>query len=178
MLGHGPGGFLGAMALLTETSYRGTTFAVVDTVLFEVDGEELRRLAFAHPPLLRRFLPAFESVSQRGEGHRARPREAARRRQLAAGPRARAQQPGRRGGAGGRDAARGRARRARSRSRSSPRRGTPAEGLAALVALGPRRRRRPNAERLDPLAESDREDALADALRARGVAGAAGSRRR
>src|SRR3954470_16784944 len=68
MLAHGPGGFLGAMALLTETAYRGTTFAVVDTVLFEVDGEELRRLAFAHPPLLRRFLPAFESVSHAVKG--------------------------------------------------------------------------------------------------------------
>ena len=63
LMSHGPGGFLGAMALLTETAYRGTTFAVDDTTLFELDGEELRRLAFTHPPLLRQFLPAFESVS-------------------------------------------------------------------------------------------------------------------
>src|SRR5262245_19810825 len=48
MLNHGPGGFLGAMPLLTETPYRGTTFAVAHTVLFELDGEELRRLAFSH----------------------------------------------------------------------------------------------------------------------------------
>src|SRR4029077_19578613 len=63
MLTHGPGGYLGAKALLTETAYRGTTFAVADTVLFELDGDELRRLAFAHASLLRAFLPVFESVS-------------------------------------------------------------------------------------------------------------------
>ena len=51
------------MALLTDTPYRGTTCAVAETVLFELDGEELRRLAFTHPPLLRGFLPAIESVS-------------------------------------------------------------------------------------------------------------------
>ena len=63
MLSHGPGGFLGAMALLTDTPYRGSTFAVADTVLFELDGEELRRLAFTHGSLLRGFLPALEAVS-------------------------------------------------------------------------------------------------------------------
>ena len=68
LMSHGPGGFLGAMALLTETAYRGTTFAVADTDLFELDGEELRRLAFAHPPMLRRFLPAFETVSSAVKG--------------------------------------------------------------------------------------------------------------
>ncbi|HMI71895.1 MAG TPA: cyclic nucleotide-binding domain-containing protein, partial [Solirubrobacteraceae bacterium] len=56
LMNHGPGGFLGAMALLTETPYRGSTFAVDDTLLFELDGEELRRLAFTHPSLLRQFL--------------------------------------------------------------------------------------------------------------------------
>ena len=63
MISHGPGGFLGAMALLTDTPYRGSTCAVAETLLFELDGEELRRLAFTHPSLLRRFLPAIESVS-------------------------------------------------------------------------------------------------------------------
>ena len=63
MLSHGPGGYLGAMALLTDTPYRGSTFAVADTLLFELDGEELRRLAFTHPSLLRDFLPAIEAVS-------------------------------------------------------------------------------------------------------------------
>ena len=63
MISHGPGGFLGAMALLTDTPYRGTSQALADTVLFELDGEELRRAAFAHPSLLRSFLPAIESVS-------------------------------------------------------------------------------------------------------------------
>src|SRR5918911_1384517 len=38
LMSHGPGGFLGAMALLTETPYRGTTFAVADTLLFELGG--------------------------------------------------------------------------------------------------------------------------------------------
>src|SRR5689334_2115785 len=31
LMSHGPGGFLGAMALLTETAYRGSTFAVDET---------------------------------------------------------------------------------------------------------------------------------------------------
>ena len=63
MISHGSGGFLGAMALLTDTPYRGSTCAVAETLVFEVDGEELRRLAFTHPSLLRGFLPAIESVS-------------------------------------------------------------------------------------------------------------------
>jgi len=63
MISHGAGGYLGAMALLTGTRYRGTTVAVAPTELFELAGEELRRLAFEHPPLLRAFLPAIEQVS-------------------------------------------------------------------------------------------------------------------
>lgn len=106
MMTHGPGGYLGAMALLTETPYRGSTFAVADTVLFELEGEELRRLAFSHPSLLRQFLPVLESGQRHGQGHRARPREAPRRRQARGRTRARAQQPGRRCGTGCRDAAR------------------------------------------------------------------------
>ena len=63
MMSHGPGGFLGAMALLTDTAYRGSTFAIEETLVFELDGDAFRRLAFEHPPLLRAFLPVLESVS-------------------------------------------------------------------------------------------------------------------
>jgi CRP-like cAMP-binding protein len=63
MFSHGPGGYLSAMALLTDTPYRGSTRAVAETLVFELDGDELRRLALAHPSLVRAFLPAIESVS-------------------------------------------------------------------------------------------------------------------
>src|SRR4051794_26085554 len=63
VMAHEPGGHLGAMGLLTDPPYRASTYAVGETVLFELDGEELRRVAFAHPPVLRAFLPVFESVS-------------------------------------------------------------------------------------------------------------------
>ena len=63
MLAHGPGGYLGAMALLTDTPYRGSTTAVDDSRVFAIDGAELRRLAFTHPALLREVLPAVEAVS-------------------------------------------------------------------------------------------------------------------
>ncbi|HLM08514.1 MAG TPA: cyclic nucleotide-binding domain-containing protein, partial [Thermoleophilaceae bacterium] len=38
MMSHGPGGYLGAMALITDTPYRGSTFAVTDSIVFELDG--------------------------------------------------------------------------------------------------------------------------------------------
>ena len=63
LLTHRPGGYLGAMALLTDTPYRGSTTATADTLVFELDGDELRGLAFTHPPLVRAFLAAIESVS-------------------------------------------------------------------------------------------------------------------
>ena len=173
MLAHGPGGFLGAMALLTETSYRGTTFAVVDTVLFEVDGEELRRLAFAHPPLLRRFLPAFESVSHAVKGIERDREKLLAVGQLAAGLAHELNNPV--AAAARVPATLREAEEARTVAFAElAGLGTPAEGLAALVALGAQASAVAELEHLDPLAESDREDALADALRARGVAGAAG----
>ena len=46
LLNHKPGGYLGAMALLTDTPYRGSTTATSDALVFELDGDELRGLAF------------------------------------------------------------------------------------------------------------------------------------
>jgi signal transduction histidine kinase len=171
MLGHGPGGFLGAMALLTETPYRGTTFAVADTVLFELDGEELRRLAFTHPALLRGFLPAFESVSHAVKGIERDREKLLAVGKLAAGLAHELNNPA---------AAAARAvgtlgdyeRDRQAAFAAIAGAGAPAERLAALVTLGAEAAEQSPGERLDPLAESDHEEELVDALDARGVAGA------
>ena len=173
LMSHGPGGFLGAMALLTETAYRGTTFAVADTDLFELDGEELRRLAFAHPPMLRRFLPAFETVSSAVKGIERDREKLLAVGKLAAGLAHELNNPA---------AAATRAvgtLRGFERDRAAAvaevaAAGADAAQLAALVALGAETATGgATPERLDALAESDREDALADALDDRGVADAA-----
>ena len=172
MFSHGPGGFLGAMALLTDTPYRGSTFAVVDTVLFEVDGDELRRLAFTHGTLMRQFLPAFESVSGTVKGVERDREKLLAVGQLAAGLAHELNNPA---AAAARavpslreyDRARDEAFAALSAT------GAAAEQLAGLVALGAEAAdpTRP-VERLDPLAESDREEELLEALEERGVPGA------
>ena len=165
MISHGPGGFLGAMALLTDTPYRGTTCAVAETVLFELDGEELRRLAFTHPAAAAR-VPAGDRVGERrDQGHRARPREAARGRQARRRAGARAEQPRRRRRPGRRDAARVRAaatgRLRRDRRAPAPRRSS----SAALASLGAEATEQTvPGERLDPLAASDREQELVETL--------------
>jgi signal transduction histidine kinase len=170
MMNHGPGGFLGAMALLTETPYRGSTFAVDDTLLFELDGEELRRLAFTHPPLLRQFLPAFESVSHAVKGI-----ERDREKLLAVGTLAAglAHELNNPAAASARAVATlGEYERARQDAFAEiARAGASAEQLAAIGSLGAEAADQPVAEPLDPLAESDREDELAAALDRRGVAG-------
>jgi signal transduction histidine kinase len=170
MMNHGPGGFLGAMALLTETPYRGSTFAVDDTLLFELDGEELRRLAFTHPPLLRQFLPAFESVSHAVKGI-----ERDREKLLAVGTLAAglAHELNNPAAASARAVATlGEYERARQDAFAEiARAGASAEQLAAIGSLGAEAADQPVAEPLDPLAESDREDELASALDRRGVAG-------
>jgi signal transduction histidine kinase len=172
LMSHGAGGFLGAIALLTETSYRGTTFAVDDTVLFELDGEELRRLAFAHPPLMRRFLPAFESVSHAVEGI-----ERDREKLLAVGSLAAglAHELNNPAAAATRAVAtlREYERARRNAFATIAGGGAPAQSLEALVALGAEATDRTvPRERLDPLAESDLEQELADMLDGHGVADA------
>ena len=169
MMNHGPGGFLVAMALLTETPYRGSTFAVDDTLLFELDGEELRRLAFTHPPLLRQFLPAFESVSHAVKGIERDREKLIAVGTLAAGLAHELNNPA---------AAAARAvatLREYERARQDAfaaigGTGAAAEHLAAIVSLGTEATEQPMPEPLDPLAESDREQELAETLDRRGVA--------
>jgi signal transduction histidine kinase len=169
MMSHGPGGFLGAMALLTETPYRGTTFAVDDTLLFELDGEELRRLAFTHPPLLRQFLPAFESVSHAVKGI-----ERDREKLLAVGTLAAglAHELNNPAAAATRAVAtlREYERTRRDAFAEIAATGAPGEHLAALASLGAEASDQTVPEPLDPLAETDREEELAETLDRRGVA--------
>ena len=109
MISHGPGGFLGAMALLTDTPYRGTTQARRRHRPLRA-GRGGAAPGRVRAPRAAALLPAGDRVGERGDqGRRAGPREAARRRQARGGPRPRAQQPGRRRGPRRRDPARVRA---------------------------------------------------------------------
>jgi signal transduction histidine kinase len=169
MISHGAGGFLGAMALLTDTPYRGSTCAVAETLLFELDGEDLRMLAFTHPPLLRAFLPAIESVSGAIKGVERDREKLLAVGKLAAGLAHELNNPAA-------AAARGVAtlgeyeRQRQAAFAEIAAAGAPAEQLAALVSLGAEatEQARPR-ERLDPVAESDREQELAETLEQRGV---------
>ena len=173
MMSHDPGGYLGAMALLTDTPYRASTTAVADTLVFELDGEELRRLAFAHPPLLRAFLPTLEAVSGRlkeVEGDRERLLAIGR---IAAGLAHELNNPA---AAAARDVAtlREYERQRQAGFAEIASGGVPAEELAALATLGVEAAdRTAPAERVDPLAESDRELELLAALEERSVPDAA-----
>ena len=169
MISHGPGGFLGAMALLTDTPYRGSTCAVAETFLFELDGEELRMLAFTHPPLLRGFLPAIESVSGAIKGVERDREKLLAVGKLAAGLAHELNNPAA-------AAARGVATlREYERQRQAAfaeiaGAGAPAEQLGALASLGAEAAEQALAgERLDPLAASDREEELTQTLAGRDV---------
>jgi signal transduction histidine kinase len=168
MLTHRPGGYLGATALLTDTPYRGSTYAVVETLLFELPGEELRRLAFTHASLLRDFLPVLESVSGAVKGIERDREKLLAVGKLAAGLAHELNNPAA-------AAARGIAtlreydRRRKAAFTQIAEAGASAEELGALASLAEATDRALPRERLDPLSESDREQELVEALERRGL---------
>jgi signal transduction histidine kinase len=173
MMSHAPGGYLGAMALLTETPYRGSTRALGETLLFELGGDDFRKLALTHPSLLREFvLPAIEDVSGKIKGVERDREKFLEIGKLAAGLAHGLNNPA---AAAVRDVAtlREYERQRQAAFAEVAGSGAPAEQLAALVALGAEASERTvTGERLDPLARSDRERELVETLGRRGVAGA------
>jgi signal transduction histidine kinase len=169
MLSHEPGGYLGAMALLTDTPYRGSTSITAESVVFELDADEFRRLAMTNPSLVRQFLPAIESVSGAVKGIDRDREKLLAIGQLAAGLAHELNNPAA-------AAARGastlrqydRARQSALAEIAGP--AVTAEQLAALVVLGAAAAdRTAPAERLDPLARSDLEEELVATLADRGI---------
>jgi thioredoxin reductase (NADPH) len=173
MMSHAPGGYLGAMALLTETPYRGSTRALGETLLFELGGDDFRKLALTHPSLLREFvLPAIEDVSGKIKGVERDREKFLEIGKLAAGLAHGLNNPA---AAAVRDVAtlREYERQRQAAFAEVAGSGAPAEQLAALVALGAEASERTvTGERLDPLARSDRERELVETLGRRGLAGA------
>ena len=167
MISHGPGGFLGAMALLTDTPYRGSTAPSPRRSCSSWTGRS--SAGSRSPPLAAPQVPPRDRVGERrGQGGRARPREAARGRQARRRARARAEQPRRRRRAA-RDAARVRA---AATGRLAEIAGAGARGgaVAALALAGAEATEQAApGERLDPLARSDREQELGETLAQRGL---------
>ena len=62
LLEHGPGGFLGAISLVTGVPYGGSTRATVDSRLFLVDAEAFRSLLVAEPDVFRSVMAVFVPV--------------------------------------------------------------------------------------------------------------------
>ena len=172
MLSHGPGGYLGAMALLTDTPYRGSTQALSDAVVFELEAAEFRELALRHPTLVRDFLPAIENVSGTVKTIERDREKLLALGQLAAGLAHELNNPA---AAALRTAAtlRDYERQRQAAFAEIAADGAPASRLAALGALGAEATEAvADEEALDPLARSDREQELAGALERRGVADA------
>jgi len=174
MMAHGPGGYLGALAILTDTPYRASTHAVTETVLFELDPKEFRRLAFAYPALIRKVLPAIESVSGAIKGVERDREKLLAVGKLAAGLAHELNNPAA-------AAARGVATmREYERQRQSAfaaivDAGASAEVLGTLVSLAAEATEQTiPATRLDPLEASDREQELLEVLERRGTADAFG----
>ena len=169
MMSHEPGGYLGALALLTDTPYRGTTCAIGETLVFELDGEEFRRLALRHPSLLREFLPAVESVSAAIKGVERDREKLLAVGKLAAGLAHELNNPA---AAAVRGVATLREYERQRQTAFAEIAGTGAQTrqLAALASLGAQATDQTvPGERLDPLAESDREQELLAALEQRGL---------
>jgi signal transduction histidine kinase len=169
MMTHGPGGYLSAMALLTDSPYRGTTRALTDALVFELDGDELRALAFTQPALVRTFLSAIESVSGAVKGL-----ERDREKLLAVGKLASglAHELNNPAAAAARGVAtlREYERQRQAAFAQIASAGASAQRLATLAGLGAEATDRiRTGERLDPLERSDREQELAEALERRGV---------